>query len=65
MGCRCAERKDAIVIAAGAALRGDVGTVKREAAFVGRSALEDLRAAAQRASLARLVTARRMAAPKR
>lgn len=64
MGCRCADRKEAIVIAAGAVLRGDVETVKREAAFVGRSAFEDLRAAAQRGRLARLALARRMV-PKR
>ncbi len=61
MGCRCAERSQAIVVAAGAALRGDVETVKREVAFVGRSALEDARAIAQRAQLARLALAHRMA----
>jgi hypothetical protein len=62
MGCGCAERKQAIVIAAGAAFRGDVETVKREVAFVGRSALEDARAIAQRAQLARVALAHRMAA---
>lgn len=48
MGCRCAERRQAISRAVNAAARGDRGALAREIAFVGHSAIEDARSGALR-----------------
>jgi hypothetical protein len=41
--CQCAERRAAISVAARAMAHRDFATVRREAAFVGRSFVDDLR----------------------
>lgn len=54
MGCRCRERGQAIVRAAGAAVRGDARAVAVNAAYVGRTMVQDGAALARRAAAARL-----------
>ena len=60
MGCRCNERRAAIVHAAGAVLRGDVQEVAREVAFVARTSLEDLRTDGLRRAMASKLSLLRM-----
>ncbi|MCB2106369.1 MAG: hypothetical protein KDE14_01655 [Rhodobacteraceae bacterium] len=48
MGCRCAERKQAIVRGATAAVRGDVKAAASAAAFVSRTLAQDARSGALR-----------------
>ncbi|GJE27961.1 hypothetical protein [Methylobacterium organophilum] len=45
MGCRCSERRTAIVQATKAIARGDARAAAAQAGFVGRTAAEDARAA--------------------
>jgi hypothetical protein len=63
MGCRCAERRQAIGRAAGAVMQGRFGAAARQAAFVGRTLAGDVRSGALRASaqqqLARLRAGKR------
>ena len=63
MGCRCAERADALRRAASAVGRGDVRAVGRDLAFVGRTLTQDARsgdlARAASQSLAKLKARRR------
>lgn len=58
MGCRCSERARQIRTAAGAAVRGDFSTTRRELAAASRTFADDARSGA----LAR--EARRLAAAK-
>lgn len=59
MGCRCAERAQAIRTAVGALVRGDVDQAKAQASFVTRSLVEDARRGdLKRAATARLATLR-------
>ena len=58
--CRCSDRRAAIIRSAGAVVRGDLRQVRAEAAFVARSAVEDVgQAARQRLDAARARLARR------
>lgn len=61
MGCRCAERRDAIIKAAVAVAAGDMDTVRAQAALVARTAAEDATAAFAhtKARAAALLAARR------
>ena len=59
MGCRCNERKIAIVRGVSAAVRGDVKGVAQSAAFVSRTFVQDARSGALRtAAAAKLATLR-------
>jgi hypothetical protein len=59
MGCRCNERQEALDRAGTALARGDVRALGREAGFVARTTVEDLRAGAlQREALIRLARLR-------
>lgn len=53
MGCRCAERAQAISAAASALARGDLAGAKAQAATVGRTLVED----AKRGDLRRAASA--------
>lgn len=62
MGCRCGERAASLVKALHAVADGDADAVRRELAFVARSATEDARAGlagARHAAAARLGLTRR------
>ncbi|MGX9947274.1 hypothetical protein [Bradyrhizobium sp. BTAi1] len=48
MGCRCNERKQAIVRGVSAAVRGDVKTLAESAGFVARTLSQDARSGALR-----------------
>jgi hypothetical protein len=48
MGCRCNERKQAIVRGVSAAVRGDVKTAAEAAAFTARTLTQDARSGALR-----------------
>lgn len=48
MGCRCNERKQAIVRGMSAAVRGDAKSVAGAAGFVARTLVEDARSGALR-----------------
>jgi hypothetical protein len=52
MGCRCNERKQAIVRGVSAAVRGDVKGVAQSAAFVSRTFVQDARSGALRTAAA-------------
>lgn len=52
MGCRCNERKDAIVRGVSAAVRGDVKGAATAAAFVSRTLAQDARSGALRTAAA-------------
>ena len=52
MGCRCNERKQAIVRGLSAAVRGDVKGVTQSAAFVSRTLVQDARSGALRTAAA-------------
>jgi hypothetical protein len=56
MGCRCSERREAIVLAASSVRRGDIHEAAAEARFVVTSAVQDIREAGR--SLSRLAAAR-------
>ena len=55
MGCRCQERREAIGRGVIALVRGDIAAVRSAAAFVGRSAAEDLRTMELRRKLSQQV----------
>lgn len=46
--CRCAERRQAIVRSAGAMVRGDMSSARKEAGYVTRTLAEDAAATARR-----------------
>ena len=50
MGCRCAERREALAKAMTALRHRDMGKVKSAAAFVASSSIEDVTKAAKRAA---------------
>lgn len=52
MGCRCNERKQAIVRGVSAAVRGDVKGAAQSAAFVSRTLVQDARSGALRTAAA-------------
>jgi len=52
MGCRCNERKQAIVRGVSAAVRGDAKGAVQSAAFVSRTLVQDARSGALRAAAA-------------
>jgi len=59
MGCRCNERKQAIVRGVSAAVRGDMKSAAQSAAFVSRTLVQDARSGALRtAAAAKLATLR-------
>jgi hypothetical protein len=52
MGCRCNERKQAIVRGVSAAVRGDMKGAAQSAAFVSRTLVQDARSGALRTAAA-------------
>ncbi|WP_315792423.1 MULTISPECIES: hypothetical protein [unclassified Bradyrhizobium] len=52
MGCRCNERKQAIVRGVSAAVRGDAKGAAQSAAYVSRTLIEDARSGALRTAAA-------------
>ena len=59
MGCRCNERRTAIIKAAGDVRQGDVKAATEKVRFVTRTAIEDARSFAGRITTARQKLARR------
>jgi hypothetical protein len=57
MGCRCNERKDAIVRGVSAVARGDAKGAAKSAAYVARTLVEDTRSGTLRAAAAQKLTA--------
>lgn len=60
MGCRCAERARAISAAVAAVKAGDIGAIKQNVGYVGRTLVEDARSGdLRRAAEQRLAGIRR------
>lgn len=52
MGCRCHERAEALGRAGQAVIRAELGTVRKEAGYIARTFVEDVRAGAVQREMA-------------